>query len=259
MIFINENKYKNNTGIYMIKNLISNKCYIGQTTDRFVERFWNHQWKLINQTHDNIHLQRAWNKYGEANFEFKVLNVCNNDDKINKLEVFYINLFSENSYNISAGGQGKSSPMSSHAKKIIGEKNRIHMLGRKHTEETKLKMSLSRKGKCQHKKSDVINEEIAFNIKTDLINKIPYDIIYKKYNINYRVINNMISNNTWRMVIVEGWDEFRMNRPIKLTKQVADDIRKKYMEGMFKEELMGEYKRSERTIRDILKCNIYTT
>ena len=61
MQFINEEVYKDRVGIYQIKNLINNKLYIGQTLDRFIERYWNHAWKLNNQRHDNKYLMTRLN------------------------------------------------------------------------------------------------------------------------------------------------------------------------------------------------------
>lgn len=59
MEFIDKDIYKDQSGIYQIRNLINDKIYIGQTTMRFVKRYWHHQWKLTENTHDNKHLQTA--------------------------------------------------------------------------------------------------------------------------------------------------------------------------------------------------------
>ena len=56
------------------------------------------------------------------------------------------------------------------AKKIVGEKNRQHMLGKKHSEETREKMSKIRKGKYVHRQTDILNAELAFKIKQMLVN-----------------------------------------------------------------------------------------
>ena len=76
MEFINKEKYKDNYGIYGIINKINGKVYVGQTGERFLRRYWHHQWKLRDNSHDNIYLQNAWNKYGGDNFEYVVLEVA---------------------------------------------------------------------------------------------------------------------------------------------------------------------------------------
>ena len=40
--------YQNESGIYIIKNLVNNKIYVGQTTMKFIKRFWHHRWMLAN-------------------------------------------------------------------------------------------------------------------------------------------------------------------------------------------------------------------
>lgn len=93
-------------GIYMIINSIDNKIYIGQSIN-IKKRFQSHKQKLKSNTHYNIHLQNAWNKYGEDNFYFTILCECEKE-KLNELEEYYIfcldatNL--EIGYNVALGG-----------------------------------------------------------------------------------------------------------------------------------------------------------
>jgi group I intron endonuclease len=77
-------------GIYIIKNKVNNKIYIGVATVSFEKRWHEHINALKNKTHKNKHIQRAWDKYGEDNFEFIVLKeienvkeIINKDDAIN--------------------------------------------------------------------------------------------------------------------------------------------------------------------------------
>ena len=63
---------KNICGIYKITNTITNNFYIGSTVN-FYNRFKKHRHSLNNNKHENIHLQRAFNKYGEDFFEFKII------------------------------------------------------------------------------------------------------------------------------------------------------------------------------------------
>jgi group I intron endonuclease len=58
--------------IYEIKNKSNDWRYIGCSKD-YIERWSEHKRDLNKQKHHNIHLQRAWNKYGEDEFEFNVL------------------------------------------------------------------------------------------------------------------------------------------------------------------------------------------
>ena len=62
-------------GIYMITNKVSNKKYIGSSRN-IEQRKRTHLHKLRHGKHENAHLQNAFNKYGEENFEFSILEEC---------------------------------------------------------------------------------------------------------------------------------------------------------------------------------------
>jgi len=62
-------------GVYKIVCLINNKLYIGSSYN-IKNRISIHKYKLRANKHENIHLQRAWNKYGEDNFKFEEMEEC---------------------------------------------------------------------------------------------------------------------------------------------------------------------------------------
>ncbi len=59
-------------GIYLIKCKPNDKNYIGQSLN-IKHRINEHKSNLRKNRHSNCHLQNAFNKYGEEQFEFKVL------------------------------------------------------------------------------------------------------------------------------------------------------------------------------------------
>lgn len=61
-------------GIYQIKCISNGKIYIGSAIDMH-ERCEHHRSSLRRKNHRNAHLQAAWNKHGEENFEFAVLEL----------------------------------------------------------------------------------------------------------------------------------------------------------------------------------------
>lgn len=76
------------SGIYKITNLIDNKIYIGKSLD-VNSRKYSHIYLLRRNRHGNIHLQRAWNKYNEENFEFSIIELVT-EDQLNIREIYYI-------------------------------------------------------------------------------------------------------------------------------------------------------------------------
>ena len=77
-------------GIYQIKNLCNNKVYIGSTTRSFNIRLYNHIYDLQNKKHYSSYLQRSWDKYGKENFEFSILEICDNISIILEREQFWL-------------------------------------------------------------------------------------------------------------------------------------------------------------------------
>jgi group I intron endonuclease len=68
------------TGVYRIRNKIDGKVYIGSTGRSFTHRWEKEHRKALREgTHWNVHLQRAWDKYGEENFVFEVLVECRSE------------------------------------------------------------------------------------------------------------------------------------------------------------------------------------
>ena len=63
------------SGIYLIKNILDDKVYIGSSIN-LKDRRYKHFWMLERGIHDNQHLQNSYNKFGEENFKFEILENC---------------------------------------------------------------------------------------------------------------------------------------------------------------------------------------
>lgn len=94
------------SGIYQILNKITNKSYIGSTSQTIYKRIHHHLCMLRKGTHKNSHLQHTWDKYGEDNFTFIILDNVEKEHVLAK-EQEYIDLFGiENLYNINSFATG---------------------------------------------------------------------------------------------------------------------------------------------------------
>lgn len=90
--------------IYIIKNNINNKVYIGQTIQALNIRLQNH--KMASRIEDTK-FYRAMRKYGEDNFFIELLETVSND-KLDERERYWIKEYDSyyNGYNSTLGGNG---------------------------------------------------------------------------------------------------------------------------------------------------------
>lgn len=112
------------SGVYSIKNIITDDLYIG-STNNMKTRFINHRYKLNKKIHTSPKLQNAWNKYGKENFLFEIAVLCSVEYTL-ILEKLLIDLYKPK-YNIctttTASRRGlKNSP--EHIRKIIETKRK---------------------------------------------------------------------------------------------------------------------------------------
>ena len=118
------------SGIYIITNIVNNKKYIGSSLD-YKQRIRQHKYSLRNNTHYNNHLQSSFNKYGEENFKFELLELCSN---LIERETYHI--YNNNVLN----------PLFGYNK----AKNIENTSGYTMSEYSRLKMSLAKKGTKMH-------------------------------------------------------------------------------------------------------------
>jgi len=181
----NINEDLHNGQIYLIKNKINNKCYIGQALCFTGKN--NNKWGALGRWKSHIRetlgekdncciLNGSIRKYGVDNFEVLVLIKCPIEE-LNEKEVYFINLYNSlvpNGYNVKTGGDsGKDS------------------------DETKIKKSLARLGTRRDKYSRKYEEDkdlpkyirsmrIKSNDNTTIldgyvVNKFPIGVDKKEY------------------------------------------------------------------------------
>lgn len=115
--------------IYKVTNKINGKIYIGFTSDHLYNRKKVHKNKAFTQN-NNIKFHNALKKYGWEAFEWEVICQSLDGDYLLKImEPYFIQYYNsiQNGYNITKGGEGS--------------------YGFKHSDISKKKMSIKRKGK----------------------------------------------------------------------------------------------------------------
>jgi group I intron endonuclease len=151
--------------IYKITNLISKKCYIGETkkSNPFIR--WNEHKRKIEQGIGCPALQDAVKKYGIDNFTFEILIICFDEERY-KFEIEYIKKYNSivpNGYNLTQGGEGGGFYGKKHSQETI---DRISQTSKqKYIDNPNLKREMSERQKV------VMNsEEVKNKIKNGLNN-----------------------------------------------------------------------------------------
>ena len=126
------------SGIYQIVNTINRKKYIGSSIN-IRDRWHRHKKLLRKNKHDNIHLQRAWNKYGEDKFVFEVVEEVKDNSRLCEREQYWIDTTMDK-YNLDPlaySSRGRIVSEETREKlsqslrgKFVGEKNPFY--GKKH-------------------------------------------------------------------------------------------------------------------------------
>lgn len=122
-------------GIYKILCTVTNEFYIGSSIN-IASRKAGHLYNLRNNKHTNPILQAKYNKYGESNFIFSLLETCSKS-KLLVLEQYYLDTLK---------------PLLN-CNKVAGRPPRIAW-----TKEAKKKMSLAKRG-VPHKNKRIYTKE----------------------------------------------------------------------------------------------------
>ena len=156
-----------NQVIYNIINLVNDKFYVGSTTNKKV-RFRQHRKLLRGNRHHCKHLQAAWNKYGEAKFDFLVIEEVDLAISLQEVEDRYLREHVGKPYCYNSGyasdapwrnappeatpnfgrvmQEAQKAQISASLKEFYAEDYFNHpRVGKRHTEEAKAKISAKKK------------------------------------------------------------------------------------------------------------------
>ena len=149
-------------GICTITNLINNKMYVGYSNN-CSKRKHNHFKSLMSNTHWNLRLQNAYNKYGKENFVFEILEFWNKEYLASQ-ENYWCNMLNTHDrrygYNIQP-----TNPYNSikHSPETI-EKIKKANIGKKWTESQRQKMIIASTGK-------IVSKETREKLRNNMIGK----------------------------------------------------------------------------------------
>lgn len=152
--FLIDDTYKVNNVIYLFKNKINGKVYIGQTSVQLRKRVQQHitTSHMWTKSHKSP-FHKAINKYGISNFDLQILEHCKDQQELDNREIYWIAYYNSTNrnygYNIDSGGKKgkKTKPLSKeHKQKLL-----MCHLGKKQSDKTKQLISNSHKTKWKDK------------------------------------------------------------------------------------------------------------
>lgn len=139
----------NRSGVYCIGNLINKKMYIGSAINLH-RRLISHRSMLNGNRHINVHFQAAWNKYGEANFIFGIVEFVDDKSILLEREQYWID--KSQCYKL---GYNRSPTAGSNFGKIFGSPSKEH----------RIKISKALKGKQKPEWFSIRQTERQLGIK----------------------------------------------------------------------------------------------
>lgn len=224
------------SGIYSITNTQNNKLYIGSSKN--IEQRWRqHKNMLKGDRHHSAHLQNAWNKYGEDNFIFEIIEECNEDILIER-EQYYIDLYSS-------------------ADSLYGY-NESEIAGRPSmTQEQREYYGKLASERFQGEGSwcNIYSESQIIKLIDDLkTGKYSYGQLSQKHNISYDIVASVAGHASWRY-LTDGVDFPKANistrKNVKLTEQDVIKIIGLLQDGYTNNEISELFNVNIHTISDI--------
>lgn len=209
--------------IYVIKCKSSNKNYVGQTKTHRKNKLKYRPFGYIGRYNDHIHeafstkknncwyLNNAIKKYGKECFSVELIENCD-VEKLDEREEYYIKQYGTlypDGYNLTKGGKNRYNHNAKNKKIILNDKlitKRGREFGYKHSEETKIKMSLRINKFCKSEK--IINQR-----KTEYAS-------------------------TMSKSIKKHYDEFKIK---KLSELELDNNYEKYIKPLYKDKKLYNY------------------
>lgn len=281
----------NRPGIYEIVNVENGKKYIGSAVNLRHRRKY-HWMSLRNndRSRTSTKLQNAWNKYGEENFRFNVIEFVDGIDNLIKREQYWLDYHKtyergigyntasvagsnygckyteEGRRNISLAKMGEKNPnyrgrsMTAETRMLISKANK----GRSVSDETRLKISMAAMGNTysqgERNHAAVLTESDVWLICWLLTNPdIRQRDIAQRFGVSLRTISVIASGSTWKHLnAANGVMEIRgktktgtRSHFAKINETQLHEIRGKIQSGESNKSIAAQYGVHPDTIRRI--------
>lgn len=197
---------KDISGVYLIQCNLNGKVYIG-SAKCIRDRWRRHANDLNKKRHHSMKLQEDWDKYGEENFEFKILRECTHADS-KKYEMEYIENFKSDKFGYNVKDYKD------------GMKRRFNLINELIFEYVK-ENGYENDGNCYWFNIFEVSSKINFKI-TEILNHFGINSI-KRWNISYKVNDNTYIGISWDDedgVQIVAFDEIFLTKSSKETENI---------------------------------------
>ena len=185
--------------IYLLKNTVNEKVYVGQTWRSLEER-----WASGCGYKKSLHINNAIEKYGKDNFYYEILALVSNQSVADYLETLYIkehnSLDRAYGYNLRDGGSNgrMSIETRKHLSLIrkgtrLGEENTMY--GKHHTLQTRELMSKNSDHSGEKNSRAILTKE---KVETIIADPRSERTIAKEYGVSRSTINSIKRGINWR-------------------------------------------------------------
>jgi len=129
--------------IYLVRNVVNHRVYVGQTTRTLSARSFEHNYDMQHASSTRFH--RALRKYGPDSFDWQIIDEAETEQELNEKEKYWIQFYKSfdpaHGYNLTLGGEGGAKTQE------VRDKLSAALKGKPLPLETRMKMSATRKGR----------------------------------------------------------------------------------------------------------------
>jgi group I intron endonuclease len=185
-------------GIYQIILKTDGRRYFGSSTN-IKNRLRVHQSTLKCGTHDNLFLQRSYDKYGKTNFLFEIVEICNMDELLIK-EKMYIDCFDSKNENFGFNIEDPENGTRDLSRHFYHPWNKNDKTKQYKTENDR-KIGETLRKNCSGSKTKLnwtLVQQIRDEVNRD--SNINYSTLARRYNVDRSQISRLVNKKTWREV-----------------------------------------------------------
>jgi group I intron endonuclease len=246
--------------IYMLRNKINGKLYIGQTVRDINERLREYR-KAASRKNSRQAIYLAINKHGWSNFNAFVLDRASSQEELDALEQYWIshyNCVAPNGYNLTTGGRGNGHLSSETKQKISRSKKGCRpspeAIAKGVASNTGRKASIETRRLMIKGRSDELGPlakltwQTVANIRERFANGEKTTHLACEFSINTKTLLSIIYGETWK---VKGYEPPPKKSKSKLVAKQVEEIFKRKLGGETLNAVAKDFGVSEATISNI--------